>query len=161
MNIKKAVIPTMLLATLFGCSIEPTTELNWNTTDSTTEITNPHVEDVSTTSLVKSAVWLNQMPIIGEKSDPLLHASLILESDNPIPSDLVVESLYFRQLDSQWVIGGDDVEIYVENENVWQLKVRYPIDVNPEEKIDVAVELLSQNNVYWLSNTSVKVDVTY
>ena len=72
---------------LAGCSSEP---VSWEQSN--------QVKIESNVVELKSNLWLNKMPTIGEVQDTNLHGALYLVSDTDLPAELDIESVTLNDL---------------------------------------------------------------
>lgn len=119
------------------------------------------VEVSATTITMKSNLWLNKMPTIGEAQDNTLHGAIYLESDSQLPATLAIESVTVKQGADTLLITSDDLDLRTHNETKWEVAFAWQLEINSEQPVDVAVELKDGEVVKWLVEKDVKVDTVY
>ena len=119
------------------------------------------VEVSTTTITMKSNLWLNKMPTIGEAQDNTLHGAIYLESDSQLPATLAIESVTVKQGADTLLITSDDLDLRTHNETKWEVAFTWQLEINSEQPVDVAVELKDGEVVKWLVEKDVKVDTVY
>ena len=119
------------------------------------------VEVSTTTITMKSNLWLNKMPTIGEAQDNTLHGAIYLESDSQLPATLAIESVTVKQGADTLLITSDDLDLRTHNETKWEVAFAWQLEINSEQPVDVAVELKDGEVVKWLVEKDVKVDTVY
>lgn len=147
---KKFAMVSLGVALLAGCATEP---VQW---DQGNEI----VISESTVSL-KSSLWLNMMPTIGEDQDNTLHGSLYIESQDTLPAELDVESVYIQQGEESWQVDGEQLDLRTHNPNQWEVAFDWQFPVNVEQPVNVAVKLNNNGQVEWLVEQNVMIDTVY
>lgn len=110
---------------------------------------------------LKSNLWIDKMPMIGEKKEQNLHGALYLESENVIPADLVVESVTLKQGEQTWLLDGDDIELRTHSNTQWEVVFTWQFDLNPEQPVDVAIQVNADEMVQWLVEKNVGIDSVY
>lgn len=147
---KKVALLSLGAALLVGCATQPVV---W-------EQPNQITVEQATVEL-KSNLWINKMPTIGEVQESNLHGALYLESDKALPAELDVESISIKQGDESWVIDGDLVELRTHNQNQWEVAFVWQFAIDPEQPVDVALQLTINNQQDWLVEKNVKIDTVY
>mgnify|MGYP000046816186 FL=1 len=147
---KKLALMSLGVALLAGCASEP---VGW-------EQDNQVVISQATVSL-KSNLWLNKMPTIGEVQDNTLHGALYLESDNTLPAELDVESISIQQGEDTWRIDGDLLELRTHNQNQWEVAFVWQFPIDAAKPVNVALMLNHNGQVDWLVEKNVKIDTVY
>lgn len=147
---KKTALVSLGVALLAGCATEPVV---WQQDNQATV--------VSTTVVLKSNLWLNKMPTIGEVQENNLHGALYLESDGELPADLDIESITLKQGEETWVLEGDLLELRTHSENQWEVVFVTQLAFDSDLPIDVGLQLHVADRVEWLIERSVKVDSVY
>ncbi|HAS61943.1 MAG TPA: hypothetical protein DCS35_04825 [Vibrio sp.] len=147
---KKLAIVSLTLALLVGC-VSP--QVNWDQ-DEKTVINDAQIQ-------LTSNLWLNKMPTIGEVQEQNLHGALSLESSQPLPADLTIDSVSLRQGDDVWVIDGDDLEIRTHDENQWEVVFAWQFELDPNKAVDVALQLNHQDSRDWVVEKQVLIDTVY
>ena len=84
---KKIASAALAVALLAGCSSAP--QVGWQE-DSQITMNQVNVE-------LKSNLWVNMMPTIGEVQEQNVHGALYLQADKDLPANLTVESLILKQ----------------------------------------------------------------
>ncbi|KFI10199.1 hypothetical protein F0223_12320 [Vibrio coralliilyticus] len=147
---KKIALVALGAALLAGCSTAP---VGWEQ-DNQTE-----VED-ATVSL-KSNLWLNKMPTLGEVQDQTLHGALYLQSDKVLPATLEVESISIKQGEDSWIIDGDLLDLRTHNQSHWEVAFVWQFAVDADKPVDVALMLKNGDKVEWLVEKDVVIDTVY
>lgn len=135
---------------LVGCATEP---VAWEQSNQVT-IENQTVE-------LKSNLWLNKMPTIGEVQDSNLHGALYLESETDLPAELDIESVTLKQDEESWILDGDLLELRTHSENQWEVVFVTQLAFDADKPIDVALQLNVNGKLESLVEKQVKVDVVY
>ncbi|WP_260260848.1 hypothetical protein [Vibrio intestinalis] len=147
---KKFAAISLGIALLAGCS---SPQVGWEQ-DNQIMVAQNSVE-------LKSNLWLNKMPTIGEVQDQTLHGALYLESNAALPAELMVQSIAIRQGDEEWLIDGDLLELRTHSENHWEIAFVWQFSVDPDQPVDVAVMLNNGEHEEWLVEKSVAIDQVY
>ncbi|MDA0149734.1 hypothetical protein [Vibrio sp. LaRot3] len=147
---KKFAAISLGIALLAGCS---SPQVGWEQ-DNQIMVAQNSVE-------LKSNLWLNKMPTIGEVQDQTLHGALYLESNAALPAELMVQSIAIRQGGEEWLIDGDLLELRTHSENQWEIAFVWQFSVDPEQPVDVAVMLNNGELEEWLVEKSVVIDQVY
>lgn len=106
---------------------------------------------------LQSNVWLNKMPMVGEVGVKA-NAALSLNALTTISSDIEVVQVLFRQGEQEWHLSDDQYEIRPHEENYWEIAASWKGEVDPSQRIDIAVELTDGNgSSEWLVEEQVKV----
>ena len=147
---KIRVICSLGLALLAGCS---SPQVVWPQ-DNQTEVNNAQIQ-------LKSNLWLNKMPTIGDMQESNLHGALYLQSSQPLPADLEVQSVSLRQDAEVWLVEADDLELRTHTENQWEVVFAWQFELDPSQTIDVAIMLKNGERVEWLVEKSVVIDTVY
>lgn len=147
---KKFAAISLGIALLTGCS---SPQVGWEQ-DNQIMVAQNSVE-------LKSNLWLNKMPTIGEVQDQTLHGALYLESNAALPAELMVQSIAIRQGGEEWLIDGDLLELRTHSENQWEIAFVWQFSVDPEQPVDVAVMLNNGEHEEWLVEKSVVIDQVY
>ncbi|MDV6252498.1 hypothetical protein [Vibrio sp. EA2] len=148
---KKLASVAIATALLTGCSAVP--EVNWKQ-DSQITINKVNIE-------LKSNLWVNLMPTIGESQEASLHGSLSLESDTQLPANLTVEALIIKQGDEQWMLDEDSLETRTHSENQWEVAFTWENQVNTEKWVELAILLDDAGKKRWLVEKYVKINKVY
>ncbi|WP_321463617.1 hypothetical protein [uncultured Vibrio sp.] len=147
-KLASVAIATVLLT---GCNAVP--EVNWKQ-DSQITINKVNVE-------LKSNLWVNLMPTIGESQESYLHGSLSLESDTQLPANLTVEALIIKQGDEQWMLKEDSLETRTHSENQWEVAFTWQNQLNTEQWVELAILLDDAGKKRWLVEKYVKINKVY
>ncbi|CAE6884825.1 lipoprotein [Vibrio alginolyticus] len=148
---KKFTSVLIATALLTGCSAVP--EVNWKQ-DSQITMNQVNIE-------LKSNLWVNLMPTIGEAQEPSLHGSLSLESAQQLPANLTAEALIIRQGDKEWMIGEDSLETRTNSENQWEVAFTLQSELSNEKLVDLAILLDDAGEKRWLVEKHVKINRVY
>lgn len=148
---KKFTSVLIATALLTGCSTVP--EVNWKQ-DSQITMNQVNIE-------LKSNLWVNLMPTIGEAQEPSLHGSLSLESAQQLPANLTAEALIIRQGDNEWVIGDDSLETRTNSENQWEVTFTLQSELSNEKLVDLAILLDDAGEKRWLVEKHIKINRVY
>lgn len=155
MNAKMLGVALLSGSFLFGCTATTTDDnIQWDS-KSTSEI-EQHQVTLSTT------MWINKMPMID--ADPIapLHGSLLLSSDSEIPADLSVESIWVRHGNESLKINEGEFEMMALSDLQWQVSFKQsPHFAEDVSSLDIAIQLKSDNQVIWLTEQGVDVDIVY
>lgn len=147
---KKLAALSLGVALMVGCTSQP---VGWEQGN--------QLEFADTTVVLKSNLWINKMPTIGEVQDSTLHGALYLESDKPLPAELDVESVSIQQDDQSWIIDGDLLELRTHNQNQWEVVFVWQIPLDLDQPVDVALHIKREDKVDWLVEKNVKIDTIY
>ncbi|MBN3491391.1 membrane lipoprotein lipid attachment site-containing protein [Vibrio neptunius] len=147
---KKIALVALGAVLLAGCSTVP---VGWEQRNQAT------VEEA--TVRLKSNLWLNKMPTLGEVQDQTLHGSLNLESDKLLPATLEVDSISIKQGEDSWTIDGELLELRTHNQSHWEVAFVWQFAVNADQPVDVAVMLKNGDKVEWLVEKEVAIDTVY
>ncbi len=148
---KKFVSVVIATALLTGCSTVP--EVNW-TQDSQIIVNKVNAE-------LKSNLWVNLMPTIGESQELHLHGSLTIESKQQLPANLTIEALIIKQGDKEWMISEDLLETRTHSENQWEVDFSWKNELNIEKTVNLAVLLDDGGKKGWLVEKYVKINKVY
>lgn len=148
---KKFASVALAIALLGGCSTAP--QVAWHE-DSQTTINKVNVE-------LKSNLWVNLMPTIGEAQEQNVHGALYLQANSELPANLTVDTLIIKQGDSEWEIDGDLLELRTHTENQWEVAFAWQIEVDMEKRVDLALLLDDAGNKGWLVEKGIKIDKVY
>ncbi|WP_299685432.1 hypothetical protein [uncultured Vibrio sp.] len=146
---KKLAFAACIVA-LAGCSAS---QVEWQQDN--------QVKVSSATVTMKSNLWLNKMPSIGEAQDKTLHGSIYLESDSQLPATLAVESVTVKQGADTLLVTADDLDLRTHSETQWEVAFVWQLEIDSDKSVDVAVELKDGETVKWLVEKDVKVDTVY
>ena len=147
---KRIVLVSLGLAILAGCS---SPKIGWEQD----EIITINGDDVQLTS----NLWLNKMPSIGKLQQQDLHGALYLESDVPLAADMEVASISIRQGEQTWLIEAEGIEVRTHSEEQWEVVFAQPLEIDAQQPIDVAVQLIYQGQENWLVEKQVNIDEVY
>lgn len=94
---KKVLFAATLITALSGCQMTNQSEADWKQ-DNKIEMMNAKIE-------LNSAIWIDQMPTIGEDSDESkVNFALGLSSKQVIAPELNIERVELRQGDDSWEV---------------------------------------------------------
>ncbi|MDN3614097.1 hypothetical protein ACFFUS_20845 [Vibrio gallaecicus] len=144
---KIALVCALALA---GCS---TTQVEWQQDN--------QIKVAEATVVLKSNLWINKMPSIGEAQDQMLHGAIYLQATSELPAELAVEGLTIKQGAETWLIDGNDLELRTHGETQWEVAFKWQLEVDDTQPVDVAVQLKDGEAVKWLVEHDVKVDTVY
>ncbi len=147
---KKIALVSLGVALLAGCANEP---MVWEQDNQVTV--------ASTTVALKSNLWLNKMPTIGEVQENNLHGALYLESGGELPADLAIDQVTLKQGEETWVLDGDLLELRTHSENQWEVVFVTQLAFDSKRPIDVSLQLNLSDQVEWLVERDVKIDIAY
>ncbi len=148
---KKFASVAIATALLTGCSAIP--EVNW-AQDSQVTMNQVNVE-------LKSNLWINLMPTIGESQKLSVHGSIYIESDQQLPANLTVEALIIKQGDKEWVITEELLETRTHSENQWEVDFNWQNELNIEKTVDLAILIDDARKKRWLVEKSVQINKVY
>lgn len=144
---KIALVCALALA---GCS---TTQVEWQQDN--------QIKVAEATVVLKSNLWINKMPSIGEAQDQMLNGAIYLQATSELPAELAVEGLTIKQGAETWLIDGNDLELRTHSETQWEVAFKWQLEVDDTQPVDVAVQLKDGEAVKWLVEHDVKVDTVY
>ncbi len=147
-KLASVVIATVLL---IGCSSVP--EVNW-TQDSQISKSQINAE-------LKSNLWVNLMPTIGETAALYLHGSLSIESKQQLPANLTVEALIIKQGNKEWMISEELLETRTHSENQWEVDFNWQNEINVDKTVNLAILLDDAGKKRWLVEKYVKINKVY
>lgn len=149
---KNRAIMALGVILLAGCSAQPLTQ-QWEQ-DNQIAITGQIIK-------LKSNLWLNKMPTIGEVQDQTLHGALYLESQQALPAELTVNAVMIKQGDETWLIDGEQLDLRTYDENQWEVAFMWQLAVDPEQPVDIAVSVNDAGQEQWLVEKEVLIDTVY
>ncbi|MCG9596508.1 hypothetical protein L1D15_07180 [Vibrio sp. Isolate25] len=147
---KKYAVVVLGAVLLAGCASTP---VGWEQDE--------QVAIEGATVRLKSNLWLNKMPTLGEVQDQTLHGALYLESDKILPATLEVDSISIKQGEESWVIDGDLLDLRTHNQSRWEVAFVWQFAVETEKPVDVALMLKNGDKVEWLVEKDVVIDTVY
>lgn len=148
---KRFASVALAMALLAGCSSTP--QVGWQE-DRQVTVNKVNVE-------LKSNLWVNLMPTIGEVQEQNVHGALYLRADKELPANLTVDSLIIKQGDSEWEIDGDLLELRTHSESQWEVVFVWQIEANMEKTVDLALLLDDAGNKAWLVEKGIRIDKVY
>ena len=149
---KSSLTALILVMTLLGgCSATP--QLDWQK--------NSQVTMNKVSIELKSNLWVNQMPTIGEVQSQDVHGALYLRADKELPANLTVDALVIKQGGSEWKIDSDLLELRTHSENQWEVSFVWQVDANMERMVDLALQLDDAGKKVWLVEKGIKIDKVY
>ncbi|MEF1288939.1 hypothetical protein [Vibrio sp. M260118] len=147
----KLVLVSLGTALLAGCANDPIIE--WQQSN--------HAIVAEAQVTLKSNLWLNKMPAIGQEQDNTIHGALYLESDGVLPAELGVESVTLQQGEESWEVDADQVELRTHNPEQWEVAFAWQFPIDPEKTVNVALKLDNNGQVSWLIEKDVTIDTVY
>ncbi|WP_047049790.1 hypothetical protein [Vibrio mexicanus] len=148
---KKLASLTLLAAALTGCA--SVNDINWQA--------NNQASIQGSDIAIKSNLWVDMMPKIGEPEETNLHGAIYLESSSTLPADLNVTDITIRQGEQIWLIDAESAELRAHSDTQWEVAFKWVMDVNSEETVDIAVELTDLEQNYLLVESDVEIDTVY
>ncbi|MGR5067867.1 MULTISPECIES: lipoprotein [Vibrio] len=148
---KRLLSATLAIALLAGCSSAP--QIVWQENSQVT------MNQVSIE--LKSNLWVNLMPTIGEVQEQNVHGALYLQANKDLPANLTVDALIIKQGDSEWQINGDLLELRTHSENQWEVVFVWQIEANMENPVDIALLLDDAGKQAWLVEKGIRIDKVY
>ncbi|MCK6262421.1 hypothetical protein KP803_03960 [Vibrio sp. ZSDE26] len=149
---KQIALASLAVALLAGCQ---NSDVNWQQSSSVM------IEESQV--VLKSSLWIDRMPSIGESSssEENFHAALSLESINELPADLEVVSVTIKQGNETWLIESEEIDIRTHSANQWELAVSWQLPISPDLPADIAIQLNNKGQEKWLVDHDVNIDVVY
>ncbi|KGY13705.1 DNA polymerase III subunit beta [Vibrio tubiashii] len=147
----KLVLVSLGTALLAGCVNDPVIE--WQQSN--------HAIVAEAKVTLKSNLWLNKMPAIGQAQDNTIHGALYLESDGALPAELGVESVTLQQGEESWEVDAEQVELRTHNPEQWEVAFAWQFPIDLEKPVDVALKLDNNGQVSWLIEKDVTIDTVY
>lgn len=141
----------IMAALLTGCTSTP--EVDWT---QGSQSTNNHASIE-----LKSNLWVDLMPSIGEVKQSSLHGAIAIQSEEQLPANLTVEALVIKQGDTEWYIGEDVLETRTHSENQWEVIFNWAEPLNTERWVDLAILIDDEEGKRWLVERSVKINKVY
>ncbi|KGK18966.1 hypothetical protein BOO29_03665 [Vibrio navarrensis] len=148
---KRWALATLSLALLAGCSTPPA--ISWQQ-DNQVTVNQSVIE-------LKSTLWVNQMPMVGEEETQSLHGSLYLSSNGELPASLTVNHLTIKQGEQQWNLSESNLEVRTHSENQWEVAFNWQGEFDMEKPVDIALQLENQATILWLVERKVAIDKVY
>jgi uncharacterized protein YcfL len=148
---KKIALVSLGAVLLAGCAKDPAIE--WQQSNQTVI--------AEATVALKSNLWLNKMPTIGQEQDNTIHGALYLESNAPLPAELDVDTVTVQQGEESWEVDGEQVELRTHSPNQWEVAFAWQFPVDVDKPVDVALKLDNNGQVAWLVEKMVKIDTVY
>ncbi|MEZ8823599.1 hypothetical protein [Vibrio sp. 10N.261.55.A7] len=150
--IKNIALASLSLALLGGCQ---STNVDWQQKNA--------VVIEQTTIELKSSLWVDKMPKIGEPStqEESIHAALSLESEDVLPAQLEVVSVAIKQGSDTWVVNSEDVDIRTHSENQWEIAFEWQVPVATDLPVDIAILMTNQGHETWIVERNVTIDTVY
>ena len=147
---KKFAFISLGVALLVGCS---TQSMDWQQDQPVT------ISEATVT--LKSTLWVDMMPSIGEGQDNTLHGSLLLDSEQGLTPTINVEVVSIQQGEQVWLIEGEAVELRTHSPNQWEVAFEWQVPLDPEQPVDLALQLSDQGKKAWVVNKQVAIDKIY
>ncbi|MBE3651570.1 hypothetical protein [Vibrio navarrensis] len=148
---KRWALATLSLALLAGCSTQPA--ISWQQ-DNQVTVNQSVIE-------LKSTLWVNQMPMVGEQEAQSLHGSLYLSSNGELPANLTVNLLTIKQGEQQWNLSESELEVQTHSENQWEVAFNWQGEFDIEQPVYIALQLENQATILWLVERKVAIDKVY
>ncbi|HHX8283126.1 TPA: hypothetical protein ACVOYT_001197 [Vibrio diabolicus] len=148
---KKIAPLALVIALMAGCSSVPS--VNWQQNSQIT-INQVNVE-------LKSNLWVNLMPTVGEVQEQSIQGSLYLEGDLLLPANLTAEALIIKQGEKEWWVDEDSLETRTHSESQWEVAFTSQVDADTEKSVDIAVLLDDAGKQRWLVEKYVKINKVY
>ncbi|MUK75614.1 hypothetical protein GNP84_01695 [Aliivibrio fischeri] len=147
---KKVLFAATLITALSGCQMTTQSEADWKQ-DNKIEMMNAKIE-------LNSAVWVDQMPTIGEDSDESkVNFALGLSSKQVIAPELNIERVELRQGDDSWEVTEEEYEVRVQDNHNWEIAGQTFHTLDANKKVDIAIKASGE----WVIETNVSVDTVY
>ncbi|MGR6841417.1 hypothetical protein ACU5DF_21410 [Aliivibrio wodanis] len=116
------------------------------------------IEVVDAQIQLNSAVWVDQMPTIGEERDESkVNFALTLTSEQVIAPELVINTVVVRQGTQSWEMAESEFEVRVHDNHTWEIAGQSFYDIDVNKGIDIAIE----TNDEWIIETEIKIDTVY
>ncbi len=153
----KKFVLVLFAVILVGCSNTQSfdaKEVNWQ---------QDNIAALADTSIqLKSSLWTDQMPTIGESNSPqALNGTLTLATSAELPADLIVKMVVVKQGKQTWLINGEETELRTQSEDRWEVVFSSELDIDIEKEVDVALDLSDTNGDVWLIERNVQIDKVY
>ncbi|CAH0538752.1 hypothetical protein [Vibrio marisflavi] len=146
---KKFLLASLVLVLLAGCSSAP--QGIW-CQDNQAQVSGDRI-------VMKSNLWVTNVPATVEGQDQTLHGTLYLDSHKPLPPNLGVVEVSVKQGDKTWVFYGEDLEVQTNYENQWQVAFEWEkVPVNLAKPVDVALQVKNGKRSEWLVEQEVQVN---
>ncbi|MDF2153343.1 hypothetical protein [Vibrio sp. CAU 1672] len=148
---KKLALVALSMVLLAGCSANQ--DVTWQTGSQMT-LSQVTVE-------LKSNLWLNLMPTVEEGENKTLHGALYLHGNKELPATLTVDAIMLKQNDQQWLIDTALLDLRTHSENQWEVAFTWPLELDTERPVDIAVLLEDGRQQVWLVEKAVTIDKLY
>lgn len=152
----KNFVFALLAVVIVGCSSSQVAEesnVNWQQSNQAA---------LADTSLhLKSSLWTDQMPTVGETKPQALNGLLTLLTSAELPAELVVKMVVVKQGEQSWFIPGEDTELRTQSENRWEVVFSSELEIDIEKEVDVALQLTDAEGDVWLIEREVSIDKVY
>ncbi|MCL9781107.1 hypothetical protein M9194_06670 [Vibrio sp. S4M6] len=146
---KKILFTSLVLVLLAGCSSAP--QGIWYQDN--------HAQVSGDKIVMKSNLWITNVPASVEGQDQTLHGNLYLESKKPLPPNLAVVEVSIKQGKDVWVFNGDELEVQTNYENQWEVGFHWQkAPVNLAKSVDVALQVKNGKRSEWLVEHDVQVN---
>ncbi|MDD9155059.1 membrane lipoprotein lipid attachment site-containing protein [Aliivibrio sp. S4TY2] len=147
---KKVLLASVMAVALSGCQMTTDQQADWKQ-DNKIEMMNAQIQ-------LDSAVWIDQMPTIGEETDESkVNFALTLTSEQVIAPELMIDKVILRQGDNSWSLSDDEFEVRVHDNHTWEVAGQSFYNIDATQLIDIAIEA----NNEWIVETDVQVDTVY
>ncbi|MCP3698496.1 MAG: hypothetical protein GY920_08075 [Aliivibrio sp.] len=147
---KKVLLASVMVVALLGCQMTTEQKADWKQ-DNKIEMMNAQIQ-------LDSAVWIDQMPTIGEETDESkVNFALTLTSEQVIAPELMIDKVILRQENNSWSLSDDEFEVRVHDNHTWEVTGQSFYEIDVTQVIDIAIEV----NNEWIVETDVQIDTVY
>lgn len=147
---RKILLASVMMVALSGCQMTSQSQADWKQ-DNKIEVMNAQIQ-------LNSAVWVDQMPTIGEERDESnVNFALTLTSKQVIAPELVIDKVIIRQGDNSWPLTEEEFEVRVHDNHTWEIAGQSFYDIDAAQPVDIAIEA----NNEWIVETEVQIDTVY
>ncbi|MGR6862354.1 hypothetical protein ACU5EH_19635 [Aliivibrio salmonicida] len=147
---KRALFASVMMIALSGCQMTSQSQADWSQ-DNQIEMMNAKIQ-------LNSAVWVDQMPTIGdEKDESKVNFALTLTSKQVIAPELIINTVVLRQGEQSWEVAEDEFEVRVHDNHTWEVAGQSFYNIDPSQPVDIAIE----TNNEWIIEIDVQIDTVY
>ena len=147
---RKILLASVMMVALSGCQMTSQPQVDWKK-DNKIEVVDAQIQ-------LNSAVWVDQMPTIGEERDESkVNFALTLTSEQVIAPELVIDKVLLRQGDNSWPLSDEEFEVRVHDNHTWEIAGQSFYNIDAEQPVDIAIEA----NNEWIVETDVQIDTVY
>ncbi|WP_254052657.1 membrane lipoprotein lipid attachment site-containing protein [Aliivibrio sp. EL58] len=147
---RKVLLASVMMVALSGCQMTSQPQADWKQ-DNKIEVMDAKIQ-------LNSAVWVDQMPTIGEERDESkVNFALTLTSEQVIAPELVIDKVLLRQGDNSWPLSDEEFEVRVHDNHTWEIAGQSFYDIDAAQPVDIAIEA----NNEWIVETDVQIDTVY